>query len=330
VAAGLEAGETALPDWTGPRAPWLGPDLQTLRNTLRRPRESALPTGERLDLPMADGDELSGLLHRGDGRHAMVVLIHGLSGCEGSAYVIASTRHLLARGHHVLRVNLRGAGPTRARCRGQYYAGRSQDLREVVAQLPADLVGHGLVIVGYSLGGNMLLKYLGEEGATAPVTAAVSVSAPIDLAATLRRMLAPRNRLYHAYILGGMKREALGEGAELTPEERAAIRAARTVYDYDEGFIAGRAGCAGAWDYYERNKALRFMSGIRVPTLVVHALDDPWIPADAYTGFDWAGTPALEPLLSPGGGHVGFHERASRVPWHDRAITTWLGGSDLA
>ena len=181
----------------------------------------------------------------------------------------------------MLRLNLRGAGPSRATCAGQNYAGRSQDFRALLDVLPAELAKDGVAAVGYSLGGAMLLKYLGEEGAAAPLVAAASVSAPIDLSATCRSMLRGRNIVYHRHLLGQMKEEATGVGAALSATERAAILGSRTIWDYDDVFIAPRHGFAGAEDYYERCKPLGFMAGIRIPTLVLAAMDDPWIPGGA-------------------------------------------------
>jgi len=182
----------------------------------------------------------------------------------------------------------------------------------------------GLVAVGYSLGGAMLLKYLGEEGAASPLAAAATVSAPIDLAVTCRYMMRPRNRFYHRYILDLMKAEATGEGAIVSAAERAAIMGARTVWDYDDVFIAPRYGFASAEDYYERCRPTRFMVGIRVPTLVMSALDDPWIPGALYRGYDWASNASLRPLLPDSGGHVGFHSMGSRQPWSDLAVARFF------
>src|SRR5262249_40244053 len=147
-----------------------------------------------------------------------------------------------------------------------------------LSMLPADLTRDGIVAVGYSLGGAMLLKYLGEEGSAASLIAAASVCAPIDLSVTCRNMRRLRNTIYHRHMLAEMKREATGEGAVLSAAERAAILGAVSVWHYDDGFIAPRHGFAGAEDYYERCKPLRFVSGIRIPTLILAALDDPWIP----------------------------------------------------
>jgi uncharacterized protein len=309
-----------------PRFPWWGGDLQTIANRLLGVSTSLVPHGsERLRFPLPDGtgDTLLASLDRPATRRSgvpLTILVHGLTGSEDSLYIFTLARLLLDRGGPVLRLNLRGAGPSRSVCCQHYYAGRSQDFRALLSLLPEELTRDGLQAVGYSLGGAMLLKYLGEEGAASPLAAAATVSAPIDLAVTCRYMMRPRNRLYHHYILGLMKVEATGEGAVVSTAERAAIMGARTVWDYDDVFIAPRYGFASAEDYYERCRPTRFMAGIRVPTLIVGALDDPWIPGSLYRAYDWASNRSLTPVLPDRGGHVGFHGTDSRQPWSDRAV----------
>ena len=307
-----------------PRPPWLSGDLQTLRNFLRRPVvDLSRYAGERFILPMRDGsgDRLVGDLNRPDedtGR-PLVVLIHGLTGCSTGTYMLTSALNLLADGYPVLRLNLRGAGPARSLCRNQYHAGRTADLRDAIAGLPPALLANGLFAVGYSLGGNMLLKYLGEEGGGGPVRAAASVSAPVDLRTASVCLMRRRNRVYHGWLLRRMQEEALAGGG-LGPAEREIIARVRRVYDFDDRFVAPRNGFGGADDYYARNSALGFLPRIRVPTLVIHALDDPWIPGASYTTFNWSSNPSLTLLLPKQGGHVGFHGLGSRVPWHDHCL----------
>jgi predicted alpha/beta-fold hydrolase len=313
-----------LPAFT-PRFPWYGGDLQTLANRFRAPAPLAPHASQRLCFALDDGtgDTLQATLDRPAGQRAgrpLAILIHGLTGSENSAYILSQAKTLLDHGLRVLRLNLRGAGPSRATCGGQYYAGRSQDFRALLALLPKSLVRDGVVAVGYSLGGAMLLKYLGEEGASTPLAAAATVSAPIDLSATCQHMLRKRNWLYHRYILGQMKQEATGQGAALSVAEHEAIMGSRTIWQYDDDFIAPRHGFAGAEDYYDRCKPVRFMGGIRVPTLIVAALDDPWIPGRLYAGYDWKGNASLRPVLPVNGGHVGFHGAGLDRPWSDMAI----------
>ncbi len=327
------AGETDFPPFKA-RPPWLGGDLQTLRNRIVGRLADLSPwPARRLELALGDGsgDRLSVALHRPSDEQdgPLTVLIHGLTGCEDSRHVRASARCLLERGFSVARLNLRGAGPSLPLCRSQYSAGSSADLRDALLSLRAqdrDLMQSGLFLVGYSLGANMLLKFLAEHGADLNVRAGVSISAPIDLKAAQRRLMAPRNALYHRYLLTRMKRNALAGGAGGRDAFRGAVSTARSVYEFDETVVAPAAGYAGADDYYAKCSALKFLEAIDVPTLVIHALDDPWIPAAPYCDFDWGAAPRLVPLLSASGGHVGFHGRGSTVAWHDRCSVEFFEG----
>ena len=329
-----------------PRSPWWGPDLQTLRNFLRGPSHAGPVVGsaKRIDFPLRDGsgDRLSALLQlpaRGstpgrapDPEHGanrpLAVLIHGLGGTEESVYMQTSAVSLLARGHRVLRLNLRGAGPSRPLCSLQYHAGRTDDLRDTLHALSSDDAWAssevGLLLVGYSLGGNMLLKFLAEHASAFDVRAAVSVSAPIDLAASSQRFLHPRNHVYHWHLLRNMRREALAAPVALAPEEERAIRAARSILAFDDTVVAPRNGYRDAGEYYAENAAKYYLDRIRVPTLMIHSLDDPWIPAPAYTEYSWDRNPNLIPLLSRRGGHVGFHAAGTHTPWYDTCIARHL------
>lgn len=310
------------------RVPWLGADLQTLRNFLAGPRAPvAGAEAGRLIFTMPDGtgDRLTGALSQGPavvpGR-PLVVLVHGLSGCEESVYMLESERYFLAAGYRVLRLNLRGSAPTQPHCREQYHAGRDDDLAAVLDQLvDRSEAADGLVLMGFSLGANMLLRFLAARGRDYPVRAAVSVSAPIDLAAASERLLQPRNRLYHGWILRHMKADAIASKGLGVREERV-IRTCRTIYEFDDRVVAPNNGFAGARDYYSRCSAIRFLADIRVPTLVIHALNDPWIPGRAYLEVDWSANPYLTPLLPMAGGHVGFHD--AKGTWHNRMANLFL------
>jgi uncharacterized protein len=312
-----------------PRAPWWGGDLQTLSNYFRRRAALHSYAQGRLLLPLGDGtgDRLSGALSRplpGGPPLPLVVLIHGLSGDERSFYMRRTAAHLLGLGYPVLRLNMRGAGPSRPLCRLQYHAGRSDDLGMALEALPPALKTAGVVAVGFSLGGNMLLKFLGERGAAAPLRAAVSISAPIDLALTSRRMRQRRNYLYQSYLLRDLRIDAVAPISETTEEERRLVARVRSIWEYDEVFTAPRNGYPSAAAYYERNSAQHFLGAVGVPTLVIHAIDDPWVPSDPYSVFDWSSNRHLVPLLPPRGGHVGFHGRDRSAPWHDLAVAQFF------
>ena len=313
-----------------PRFPWWGADLQTIAVLLGTYQSDMAPhASERICFCMADrsGDILVGMLDRPAEPKAdrpLVILVHGLTGCENSSHVLNAARHLLNLGYRVLRLNLRGCGASRPHCREHYHIGRTADFRRVLAQLPDDLTENGVVTVGFSMGGAMLLKYLGEEGSYSRLRAAATICAPLDLAQTCAHMQRRRNWLYHSYILNDIKRETLAEGGVLSAEEREIVRSARSVREYDERFISPRYGFRGADDYYDLCAPLHYMPEIRVPTLVLAACDDPWIPVDYYRNFKWSDNPSLLSVMAEGGGHLGFHSADSERPWCDTVLEKFL------
>ena len=322
-----------LPDFE-PRFPWWGGDLQTLRDTVlqalhRQPTGVAPHSSERQRFEVRDGsgDVLLGMLDtpvEGQPGKPLVLLIHGAPGSEDSLYLLSLSRYLLDRGHRVLRLNQRGAGPSRATCRLQYSAGSSADLRLLFEVMPDALTCDGVVAVGYSVGGAVLLKHLGEVGRNTPLIAAASVSAPIDLRGTCWQLMRWRNTPYQRSVLNFMSQEARAPIAQLTATERANIEKARTIREYDEGFTAARNGKANALAYYAECSAIDYLAGIRIPTLCLAALDDPWVPGGAYVGYDWGGNRSLMPLLTRSGGHVGFHGTSGLQPWRDLAVGEFL------
>ncbi|MEE2677930.1 MAG: alpha/beta fold hydrolase [Myxococcota bacterium] len=315
------------------RSPWWGGDLQTVRNVFFPPDAPDVAGAFRdLRLVMSDGTE-DALACRVDwpmeppgsssGLREAVVLVHGLGGSSESHYMVSSARYWLDRGHAVARINLRGAGASGESCRLSYHAGRSGDLRDALRGLavaePA-LAAPGIAIIGFSLGGNMLLKFLAEHAAEFPVRWAASVSAPIDLAAASRCFGSRRNRMYQRSIMASLRRESLRVTAQLDARERDAVGRAKTLLEFDEHFVAPRNGYSGAAEYYSRNSSREFLPGIDVPTLLVQAHNDPWIPIEAYRDYPWHQVPKLTPLLPAGGGHVGFHARGHREAWYNVCI----------
>ena len=313
-----------------PRPPWWGGDLQTLRNVLVRQRIDLSPWPEEtlhFEMPDGSGDVLIGraAIPPEAALRPLIILIHGLTGCEDSIHVRASARSLLRAGFPVIRLNLRSAGPTLGLCHEQYHAGRTGDFRAVLAQLPARLGRNGVAAVGYSLGGNMLLKYLGEEGAAAPLRAAAAVSVPIDLAAAADSFHRPRNRSLQA-LSARPDEERMPSAHAAACRSRGASRCAGRgrLWNTTPDYIAPRYGFGTVERYYADCSALRFMPAIRVPTLIVHARNDPWIGPEPFDTYRWQDNPALMPCLHGSGGHVGFHGQGSRETWHDRRIVDLL------
>jgi predicted alpha/beta-fold hydrolase len=309
---------TADPQGFRPRFPWLTGDLQTVRDALTR--DDADPgASRRLWLELPDGDALAASLHEGNG--PLVVLIHGLTGCEASRYVLRSRAFWARRGRAVLALNLRGSRPSLARSRRGYFAGAGADIAHALQALP--MAHDGVVCVGYSLGGTQLFHAL-VHPAMPRVLAAATICAPVDLAAASARIMAPRNALYHRLILRRMQQDAAALGENLAPAYRQAAAAARTLRAFDEGYVAPANGFAGADDYYAQCSLAAVIGRIRAPLLCLTARDDPWIPAASYAPDQFAQNRRVIVRIVEGGGHVGFHDASRDGSFADRAVAAFF------
>ncbi len=311
-----------------PRFPWLGGDLQTLRYYFFPASEdlSAWPA-ERLSFPLPEsgGDVLLAALHRPNRAtdRPLVILVHGLTGCEGSSYMFETTRSFLTLGYPVMRLNLRGAGPSRETCRRSYCAGSGDNVAAVLSALEVEEARRGVVLIGFSLGGTVILHYLARHARGVSPICAVTVSTPIDLAAVIRRLMHPRNTLYHRWLLARMKEAVIGGASGISPRQRAAVLDARSIYEFDNAFTAPHHGFADADDYYTRCSVTGLLERIDTP-LLLHARNDPWIPAGPYEDIGRDTPSNVTLVLTDDGGHVGFHDCRAATPWYNTVIHAYL------
>lgn len=305
---------------------WRGGDLQTMRNTIMGPGVHLGDDFERVSFDIGEKGQLQGALHRTeDAAHRpLVVILHGLTGDENSPNVISSAHHFIDQGYGVLRLNLRGAGPSANSSHGTYHGGLTEDLVQVVAQLGERGYGTDIILYGISLGGNMMLKYLGELGARAGIRAAIGVSVPLSLKAVQVRLMETRNRMYHNYLLLGMKNYVKRLGREIDPDLLEKAQSAGSILEYDDQFVAPSHEMADAETYYQQHSSEAFLDDIRVPTLLIHAENDPWVPVESYQARPWDRSGWLSLVLTEDGGHVGFHDKHSKVPWHERVAVQFL------
>ena len=307
------------------RWPWVTADLQTVRNVLPGRLPGIPPdSGRRIEIPLSDGsgDRLAARFHPGGGLLPAVILVPGLTGCEASRHVLQSAGAWVASGAPVVRLNLRGSPPGRALARGHYHMDRVQDLADAcraVGGLDPGIAQRGIVIVGFSLGGALALRLAQAPYLPARVKAVVAVSAPLDLVATAERMVRPRNRLYERWLLNRLRRETEPLWRRAPAPVRAAVQGARHIRDFDDALTAREAGFRDAADYYASCSPVRGMDALRVPTLLIHADDDPWVPPPAV-----AERPLLRVVVTRGGGHVGFHGTGSRIPWYVGAVARFV------
>lgn len=305
---------------------WRGGDLQTMRNSILGPTSPLDTDFERVSFDLGAGKSLVAAYHPSTKSHSrpLIIIIHGMAGCELSPNVISAAAYFSTQGFPVLRLNLRGAGPSAKTSIGPYHGGMSEDLSKVVEQLSTRNYGTGIVLYGISLGGNMMLKYLGERGADAGVRAAISVSAPLNLKSVQLRIMSSRNRVYHNYLLLGMKNymKDMKEHHDKSLLNKA--QAAKSLFEFDDMVTAPANGIAGADEYYRLNSAQGFVDHIAVPTLLIHAQNDPWIPVEDYRGRDWPEDGSISLLIADDGGHVGFHAKDHKVPWQERVTVQYL------
>jgi hypothetical protein len=248
-----------------------------------------------------------------------VLVLHGLEGSSRSHYVVGLLRQARARGWRGVAMHFRSCSGELNRQPRLYHSGETGDLAAVVDRLVRREPEVRLGAVGTSLGGNVLLKWLGEQGDGAPaqLRAAVGVSVPFDLASCARRLDRGLHRaLYAANFLSTMRRK-VRDKARMFPafvDVEAAWRA-RTFAEYDRVVTAPLGGFADEVDYWRRASSGPYLAAIRRPTLLISALDDPMVPAESLP--DPAGLPAhVRAEFVPHGGHAGFLEG----PW---AATSW-------
>ncbi len=297
-------------------APWLrGAHAMTIFASLARVYPRPRARRERWELP--DGDFVDVDRYAapgGDGtvpERPVVVVCHGLEGSSRAPYVRGLVAVALARGLDALALNFRGCSGEPNRLPRFYHSGDTGDLHEVVTRLAAERPGRSIVLAGFSLGGNVVAKYVGERGdALAPeVRAAVGVSVPFDLLRSARALDGPGfwSSVYRERFLRRLRQKALTK-AERFPGalDVARVRAARTFAEFDAAVTAPLHGFASAEEYWTRSSAGRYLSGVRRPLLAIAAMDDPIVPADTLPVAAARSNPLVALEATPAGGHVAF------------------------
>ena len=262
---------------------------------------------ERRRLELSDGDFLD-LDWSTCGGARVAVLCHGLEGNSGRPYMKGMVRAFNAAGWDAVAMNFRGCSGQTNRLARSYHSGATEDLRAVLEAVLA--AGYAeIVLVGFSLGGNLILKYLGEDPAAVlpQVRAAVTISVPVDLAETSRLLTLPRNRVYHFRFLRRLAKKIRAKAAlTATGLDPSPLARVRTLIDFDDVFTAPLHGFADAADYYRRNSSRQWLGQIRVPTLLLTAQNDPLLGPRCYPRDQARISQHFSLAVTAWGGHVGF------------------------
>lgn len=307
------------------RAPWWlpGGQLQTIVPALTGRVRGVTPVRERLEL--ADGDFVDLDWWR-VGRGRLAVLTHGLEADSGAVYVRRMAAALTAGGWDVLAWNLRGCGGELNRLPRFYHSGATEDLAAVLSHAGSCHPAETIDLVGYSLGGNLALKFLGERAGALPerVGRAVAFSVPCDLADSARALSSPFNRAVYVRrflrsLAGKIRAKHAMFPEEIRPER---LRGVRTFRDFDERFTAPLHGFRDAEDYWARCSCLPFLERVDRPCLLVNAANDPFLGPGCYPREVAAASAMFHLEIPETGGHVGFAGAAGG--WMERRALEFL------
>jgi hypothetical protein len=249
--------------------------------------------------------------------HKTVVLVHGIGGSHSSCYMVRITRKLHDKGIRVVRVNLRGVGSGIGLSKLPYHGGTSFDVLEVLRSLKTSMPLSDVILIGFSLGGNVILKLAGELGVNAKkyVKTFISISAPIDLAHSISMIEKPENHIYHQYFVKNVNKQ----GKSWLNQK------IKSLSEYDNNVTAPIWGFKNANDYYENCSSLAFLSKITEPTHLVFSLDDPFVCTRNLKNVTLPENVNI--WVSKYGGHMGFlgnTPNTKHIFWMDQLLLNWI------
>ena len=261
-------------------------------------------------------------------RAPLLIGLHGLEGSSNAHYMRGLADKAFARGFNVVRLNQRNCGGTEHLSAGLYHSGLTTDANHVIREVAARDGISRIVVAGYSLGGNLALKLAGDYGDAPPpqLRGVAAVSPVADLEACIRALEQPRNFIYQwnfvRSLKGRMRRKAQCHPGRFSLEP---LRQIRTVRQFDAAYTAPNFDFVSAEDYYYRASALRVVDRIRVPTLIITAEDDPFVPADTFRHTSITGNEHIKLFLMRHGGHCGFLTTADGDDgyWAERMVVNF-------
>mgnify|MGYP000598521358 CR=1 FL=1 len=284
--------------------------LQTIFAKYLSPKQRLSTEAEMFSLPDGDEIQLNWLPDTGTNQEApLLILLHGLAGDINSHYIQAMLTQCRSLNWPAVLLHFRGCNGKPNKLPRAYHSGDTADAALVISEVKRRFPNRPLVAVGYSLGGNVLLKYCGEQAGNNPLAAAIAVCPPLSLAACAKRINSGASKLYQRYLLGRLKRSTLAKLQQftdfplpLTPQQ---VQGFSSIEQFDEHYTAPIHGFLNAQDYYHKASGKAYLRHIRIPTLVIHANDDPFLSEEVIPSTDEL-SPHIHYELTRGGGHVGF------------------------
>lgn len=310
---------------------WLrNPHLQTIYSSIARKNVRAkIDYTERLELPDGDFVDLAWAVNGLSADMPLVIFLHGLGGSINSSYVATQIAAYNQHGWRALFMHFRGASDTANRLARAYHSGETGDLDYLLQELQRREPDSLKAVVGISIGGNVLLKWLGEQGSQNLVATAVAVSVPFELDSVSDKINSGFGKVYQAYLMKRMRevfRRKMAVNPELRRNYQKSLSKVKTFWEFDDKITAPLYGFDDVHDYYAKSSSRQFLSSIKTPTLIIHALDDPLMSKSVIPGEkELSEHVTLE--LSESGGHVGFigADDAGKLHfWLDKRVPQYL------
>lgn len=306
---------------------WLrSPHLQTLWPVFFKKRHELDLLPEQVELD--DGDFIDLCWSKKDSKKTVLIL-HGLEGDINSHYINGIIHQLERAGYRPVLMHFRGCSGRINRLARAYHSGETGDLATIVEHV-RKVTGHfPYAAIGYSLGGNVLLKWLGETSENNPLKKAVAVSVPFRLHDAAARLQLGVSKIYREHLLKSLRKTYIKKFKKIKSPIDVDVDQLRSFWDYDDKVTAPLHGFDGVQDYYDRCSSRQYLSGIGVPTRIIHSVDDPFMFDTTPPTIDEL-SPDIDLLLTSGGGHVGFVSGTSPlrpVYWCEDQIVEFITGN---
>ncbi len=266
-------------------------------------------TRERITLSDGDFIDIDRIINHSN---KILILFHGLEGSSASQYIQGFAKHFSALGWDICAMNFRSCSGEMNRKIISYHSGKTDDVAALIQKIAAEKTYHKIALAGFSLGGNVLLKYLSEYKDTLPSTifAAIGISVPVNLADSAITMSKPENYFYMRRFLKSLGKKMLAKSIQFPGKIKMnQYHQIKTFHEFDNQYTAPIHGFKDANDYYHQCSAIRFLPEIKVPTLLLNAKNDPFLGAECYPNTPIKNHPFVTAEYPKTGGHVGFAQK---------------------
>ena len=299
-----------------------GSHLETIYPALLR-RVTLIPyTRERIPTPDDDFLDLDWLQKDAS---KLAIISHGLEGNSSRPYIKGMAKALHDNGFDVLAWNFRGCSEEMNRQLRFYHSGATDDLHTVIQHVIQNKKYKEVFLVGFSLGGNMTLKYLGERQVTDSLKKAVVFSVPMDLRTSCEKISRPANRIYSNRFLKSLKGKILVKSRTRKELDISRLGRIRTLTEFDDCYTAPLHGFKDARDYYNQCSAIRFVKNINTPTLIINTLNDPFLSEECFPTTLLENHPSVNLEILSRGGHVGFTQfNKNGIYWSEQRALEFL------